>query len=154
MPKPGPKPKPAALTIIQGNPGKRPINDDIPVEPGMPSCPDHLSDLAIEEWDRMSVRLFDLGLLTHLDRAMLAAYCQAWGRWVSAENNIAKTGSIVKTKNGNVIQNPHLSVSNRAYDQVLKTSAELGLSPSSRVRVAPAGQGKGNPFTKNGRKPA
>lgn len=83
----------------------------------------------------MAGELLRLGILTTIDRAALVAYCQAWARWVEAEAQVAKLGVIVKTTNGNLIQNPYLSVANRAMDQVRKLAAEFGMTPSSRSRI-------------------
>lgn len=63
------------------------------------------------------------------------AYCQAWARWVDAEGQVAKLGTIVKTANGNLIQNPYLAVANRALEQMTRLATEFGMTPSSRSRV-------------------
>ena len=71
----GRKPKPTALKLVTGNPGKRPLNDHEPQpEAAIPEVPAHLSGEAKAEWDRIVIRLHPLGLLTDLDRAALAAY--------------------------------------------------------------------------------
>jgi P27 family predicted phage terminase small subunit len=49
---------------------------------------------------------------------------------------VAKIGEVVKTRDGNLIQNPYLAVANRAMDQMLAYGRELGLSPSSRSRLS------------------
>ena len=84
----GRPPKPTALKLLTGNAGKRPLpeNEPAPVVPSrLPPPPKHLSDEAKSEWRRMGRELLRLGLLTTIDRAEFALYCQAWGRWVEAE---------------------------------------------------------------------
>jgi P27 family predicted phage terminase small subunit len=77
-----------------------------------------------------------LGLLTEIDRAALAAYCVAWGRWVDAEQNLQKYGTVIKSPDkGWLVQSPYLSIANRAMDQMAKMLTEFGMSPSSRSRV-------------------
>lgn len=94
----GRKPKPAALKLLDGNPGKRPIRGVEPRPPGgKPSCPAHLSPTAKAEWKRLAGALHQVGLLTSADRAALAAYCQAYGRWVEAEKKPAETPPILRT---------------------------------------------------------
>jgi P27 family predicted phage terminase small subunit len=73
--------------------------------------------------------------MTHFDRAVFALYCQAWGRWQEAEEMVAAKGNIVKTKDGNIIQNPALAVANRAARDCHRYAAELGLTPSARSRI-------------------
>ena len=40
------------------------------------------------------------GLLARADRAALAAYCQAWARWVEAEQKIQSSGPVLKGQHG------------------------------------------------------
>jgi phage terminase small subunit len=61
---------------LRGNPGKRRLNDAEPrPAPRVPSCPTCLGDEARKEWRRLAKNLGELGLLTGLDRGLLAAYC-------------------------------------------------------------------------------
>ncbi|MEM6560029.1 MAG: phage terminase small subunit P27 family [Planctomycetota bacterium] len=132
----GRKPKPTAIKELTGNPGKRALNKSEPKPAAkLPACPKHLGDEARKEWRRVTKQLADLNLLTDLDRAVLAAYCQAWGRWVEAETELRKHGPVVKSPSGYPIQNPYLSIANKAMEQMRKLLPELGLSPSSRSRI-------------------
>jgi len=131
----GRKPKPRALKIIEGNPGRRPIGTEPPVAKGVPDCPDHLDGDAAKEWARIAPELAQAGLLAHVDRAALAAYCQAWGRWVGAERLLKTHGMIVKSPNGHLIQSPVLPIANKAMAQMLKFLTEFGMTPSSRARL-------------------
>lgn len=132
----GRKPKPTALKRLDGNPGKRGYNHDEPVVPkGQPDCPQHLSDAARNEWHRIAGPLHEMGVLTTVDRAALAAYCQAWGRWVEAEEKLRDTPTLLKTASGYVQQNPWLSIANKQLDLMGRYMAELGITPASRSRV-------------------
>ena len=133
----GRKPKPTAIRLLQGNPGKRPLNTAEPMPaPKIPSPPDHIKGEARKEWFRISKQLHELGLLTEIDRAALAAYCVAWGRWVEAEEQLTKYGTVIKSPDkGWLVQSPYLSIANRAMDQMAKLLTEFGMSPSSRSRV-------------------
>ena len=81
----GRKPLATAVKLALGNPGKRPLNrrEPKPVT-AVPTCPAHLMPTAKTEWKRLARYLHDLGVISELDRAALAAYCQAYGRWVEA----------------------------------------------------------------------
>jgi P27 family predicted phage terminase small subunit len=116
--------------------GHRPLNNKEPQPTGTPTCPRHLDKQAKAEWKRISAELISLGLLTAVDRAALAAYCQSWSRWVAAEEGIAKFGSVIKSpKSGFPIQNPHVSIANTALDSMRKFIVEFGMSPASRSRL-------------------
>lgn len=132
----GRKPKPTALKMLAGNPGKRAINRSEP-KPRvvMPKPPEHLSDAEKEKWKSVVRELHPLGLVTTIDKDALAMYCTIYVRWVKAEKMVRDKGEIIKTAAGNIIQNPYLSIANRALDQLNKLGAEFGMTPSSRSRV-------------------
>jgi phage terminase small subunit len=93
--KPGPTPKPTAIKELAGNPGKRPLNErepSVPVPGSSPHVPRHLCKEGQKEWRRVVGILIDARLYSEVDRAALAMYCQAWGRWVEAENRLGETG--------------------------------------------------------------
>lgn len=133
----GRRPKPTRIKEIEGNPGKRALNKREPrPESALPPCPEHLDAEAKAEWGRISPELMRLGLLASLDRAALAAYCQAWSRWVEAETNLRKFGTVIKTAKGYPIQNPYLGIANTAIDIMRKFLTEFGMTPSSRSRIS------------------
>ena len=136
MAKTGPPPKPTALRKLQGNPSKRPFPQNEPQpRSGIPPCPRHIQGEARKEWSRTSKELASCGLLTSVDRAALAAYCQAWARWVQAEGVLREAGLLIKTPNGMLVQSPMLAIANRAMDQMKAFLVEFGMTPAARTRV-------------------
>jgi P27 family predicted phage terminase small subunit len=128
--------KPTVVKLLQGNPGRRPLNKQEPkpkVE--IPPCPQHLSKLAKEEWRRMSVQLHAVGMLTAIDRAALAAYCQSWGRWIEAEWHLEAEGLAVTTADDNLKPSPWLSIADKAMHMMHRYLTEFGMTPGSRSRV-------------------
>lgn len=133
----GRKPKPTQLRLIEGNPGKRALNTREPKPaPKMPTCPAHLCPTAKAEWKRLARQLYDLGILTNLDRAVLAAYAQAYGRWTFAERKLKETLLLVKLPSGYIQQSPWLAIANKQLELMQKFGAELGLSPVTRTRIS------------------
>ena len=133
----GRKPKPTHLKLIEGNPGKRPINGREPKPPtDQPTCPAHLSPTAKAEWKRLAATMNAIGLLTRIDRTVLATYCQAYGRWVEAERKLAETPPLLKTPAGYVQISPWITISNKQVELMTRLMAELGLTPSARSRLA------------------
>jgi P27 family predicted phage terminase small subunit len=132
----GRRPKPTSLKRLEGNPGKRALNDSEP-RPRivLPRPPAHLSDEEKEKWKSIVRELHPLGLVTVLDLDQLSIYCVLWMRWVKAERMVREKGEIIKTAAGNIIQNPYLSIANRTLDQLNKLGAEFGMTPSARSRV-------------------
>ena len=69
----GRKPKPTALKKLEGNPGKRKLNTKEPMPgKGMPDCPKWLLPEAKKEWERLCVKLSEIGVLTEIDMAAFA----------------------------------------------------------------------------------
>lgn len=134
---------PKHLRLVKGNPSRRPINEDEPKpEAKAPSCPNHLNADAKREWKRVTKELLKLGLLTEIDRAAIARYCQAWGEWCEATRKIDKLGMLVRTPNGYPVPSPYVVIANQAHKRMLDIEAQFGMTPSSRTRVSVAKGGK------------
>ena len=132
----GRKPKPTALKVLEGNPGKRPLPTDEPKpDGGLPHCPPHLKGEARREWKRTGRRLADCGIITSVDAAIFSLYCTAWARHLSAEAHVRELGEVVKSPYGCPIQNPWLAIANKAADDMRKALVEMGMTPSSRTRL-------------------
>ncbi len=105
--------------------------------PRLPSCPPHLNPAAAAEWRRIAKALQRAGLLTGFDRAAFAAYCQAYGRWVEAEERLRETPALFRTPSGYVQQSPWLGIANKQLELMGRYMVELGLTPAARSRVSP-----------------
>lgn len=156
----GPKPRPTHLKVVEGNPGKRKLNTkEVQPRAIIPTPPAQLVGEAAEEWDRMAQTLFNLGILTEVDRAALAAYCEAYGRWADALDAQAairkrdpenpSAGFVITTSTGNMIQHPLVGIVRRAGADMVRYAAEFGMTPSARVRLGspdPSGEDPGDKF--------
>lgn len=141
----GRKPKPTAVKVLEGNPGKRQLNihELKPKTESIPVCPDWLEDEAKAEWERLAKNLFELGILTELDVSVFAAYCQAYARWREAEEFISQHGAIVKTKTGYWQQVPQVAIAHQNQKIMMQAAAEFGLTPSARSRIIAGDNAKG-----------
>ena len=101
----------------------------------VPDCPPELGPVAQKEWQRLSIELNKLRILTQLDRAALAAYCGAYSLWAEATENIQKFGTMVKSPSGYPIQSPYVSIANRQAEIMLRIASEFGFTPASRSRI-------------------
>ncbi|MBS0427596.1 MAG: phage terminase small subunit P27 family [Proteobacteria bacterium] len=150
----GPLPKPAALKLLEGNAGKRPLDLAAGVNPRIeiPSAPKHLGQEARKEWKRITPLLEELGLISGLDRSALALYCQAVGRL--AELETAFNGQVARmvdegmlyadavykasysvTPSGYAQQSVIVQLIGKHRDQVNRYLMHFGLSPAARGRV-------------------
>lgn len=98
-------------------------------------CPEHLDEPARAEWGRVLAVLQPLGVVTSLDRALLAVYCASWSRWVACEQGIDAGGLVVEGHRGVMSPNPLLRVGRDARDATLKAAAKLGLTPVDRAAL-------------------
>jgi P27 family predicted phage terminase small subunit len=138
----GRKPTPTALRIVRGNPGKRPLpRDEAQLPPAVEAPPPRelAGDAgALAEWLRLEPMLRTSRVLTDGDRAALVAACQQWSRYLTASAEVQTGGLLVKPtpRSKARIPNPYLPIANKALTLCVRLWAELGLTPSSRTRVA------------------
>ena len=132
----GRKPTPTAIKELEGNPGKRPLNQNEPKpKKKAPSCPKWLEPEAKKEWKRLSKQMEQMGILTEVDMAAFAGYCQAYARWKEAEEFITQHGSIVKTPSGYWMQVPQVSIAQTYLKLMNRFAEQFGLTPASRSRI-------------------
>ncbi len=106
--------------------------------------PEHLSAEARAEWQRLAPVLVRLKLLSSLDRAAFSAYCQAWGRHVEAEGELAKASALAFTQ---AITNPCCSATNarRGRRQTSVIGASSRRTSNSTWVTACRRSGRGDP---------
>ena len=136
----GRKPKPTALKLLEGNPGKRPLNDREPVPPKATlKWPAWLLPEAKQEWKRLAPALEAMGVLTMADLTAFEGYCQAYARWKEAEAFITQHGSIFQTPSGYVQQVPQVSIAQQNLKIMQSFCSEFGLTPATRARIIAGG---------------
>jgi P27 family predicted phage terminase small subunit len=93
------------------------------------------------------------GLLTGTDRDILAAWVNACVEYARAVAEVRSLGQVVKTKDGNAIQNPYLSIMNRQALLMARFGSELGFSPAARASLGSAAPefSDGRPTGRKGR---
>lgn len=133
----GRPPKPTALKLIQGTARPDRLNKREPKPKlGAPSCPSHLDQAARNEWRRVVPELVKLGVISRIDAATLAAYCQNYSRWVAAELELEKHGGLTYVgEKGMIRKHPAVGIAHDAMAAMKAFAAEYGLTPASRARV-------------------
>jgi P27 family predicted phage terminase small subunit len=143
----GRPPKPTHLKLLRGNPGKRALNKNEPkpqISADLPEPPIFLSGYGLEEWNRIGLELHRLRLLTVVDINTLAAYCEAYARWRTAEETLKRLavsdpmthGLLIKSTANTPMPNPLVWVAHKAAAAMVKYGAEFGLTPAARSRIA------------------
>jgi P27 family predicted phage terminase small subunit len=127
--------KPHALAKLHGPTRGRRITDDAPAGVGeLWAAPEWMDDAQREQW-RYAVLTAPPGLLTETDRECLITWCVAAVFHAKAVQEVTRAGLIVKTKDGNLIQNPFLPIVNKQAMIMLRSGSEMGFSPSSRASI-------------------
>ena len=135
----GRPPKPTALKVIQGNPGKRALNKNAPTPDALaevPSPPPWLGAIAASIWRQVAPWLVQSKILTDTDLHNLEVFAMAYQRWREAQEDITKNGIVVMGAKQE-IKNPACTVANEAARQISTFGAALGLDPAARARLKP-----------------
>lgn len=120
----GRPPKPTRLLELKGTArrcrmerrGREPRSAE-----SLPAAPEWLLPEAKAEWVRVSRGYAAAGVLTLLDRGMLATYCQMWARFVEAEQAV-----------------PYAPLPASFIATMASIANKLGLDPSGRVKLGAA----------------
>jgi P27 family predicted phage terminase small subunit len=112
-----------------------------------PPCPKSLTGLAREEWDRITQLLIEVGCVSELDMAEIAAYCREWSKYTKANDRLDNLDDyITKSTKGTKIPHPLLRVSDRALANMLRICQDFGLSPAARSRLDMESAAKDDPL--------
>lgn len=133
----GRRPKPAALKLVTGNPGGRPIPEDEPQPvPGWPDKPPRLGKIAAEEWDRLAFLLEGEQRLGRADGPHLTGAATAYEAAIEFQKRSKQRGLAHdewrRFKTGERIQ----------WDTYRKFLNDLCLSQGTRARAKVGGRGK------------
>jgi P27 family predicted phage terminase small subunit len=133
----GRRKKLAAIAVLEGNPGKRPIEAACVEGLGSLFVPEHLNDdaRACVEVVRASMpeRIY-----CALDSFTLAAFAMAWSVHKRAARELARADFrfVVDGSKGGRTQNPWLRIQNQQAALMASLGTKLGLDPHARQALA------------------
>ena len=137
----GRRPKPTQLKILEGNPGKRPLNLNEPhPRAGIPDTPEELGEIGRKHWLEIVPELDRLNLLTLIDAGSLVGLCMAYEQGMTADRILK--GIYERMTAGETQRNDlwELSVLNAAskksWNQYKAFCTEFGLTPASRSKLS------------------
>lgn len=137
MAAPGPAPKPTALKVLEGNPGKRQLNTNEPrPQPVAPTMPDGLPDDAAEFWEQHAPKLETLGILTEVDGPAFVLMAIHYALAREAARTIQDQGLASVDENGAERKHPLLQAVRDNSTAFRMFAQEFGLTPSSRSRLS------------------
>ena len=110
----------------------------------IPPKPRHLQGEGAKFYKTVSKKIYDMGVLTVADHEALVLMCEEYQQYKDA-GALCKT-MLIKTSNGNVIQNPAVGIRNKAREALKKSMSYFGMTPSSRAGLSVDPKREGNPF--------
>jgi P27 family predicted phage terminase small subunit len=140
------RPKPTYMKLLEGNPGKRPLNEHEPIPvKGIPSIPEWLKafPFAVQEWDREAAILDRMGAITEAEEGLLAIRCYLASQIQQVAMDLEKEGRVAYTQkmdslgnevmeaktNPKAVQLPKLITEYRLHGSL------LGLDQPSRAKM-------------------
>lgn len=142
---PGRPPKPTPIKLLEGNPGKRPLNENEPApEVGTPKRPAWLSAPARRHWRQAVETLSGMGVLTVADGTAVALMSNALAEYLDASKEVEDRGlTFIDTRmdrDGNVVSevikaNPAVAIRADAWRRVNLMLQQFGLTAASRAKV-------------------
>ncbi|THJ23582.1 MAG: P27 family phage terminase small subunit [Nitrospira sp. CG24E] len=136
----GRKPKDLELKILQGNPGRRPLEGNAAAfVVSTPEKPSDLDTFASKEWDRLVESLAPV--LCSASVGTLLVACDAYADMMHANAVLREQGATYTTvgESGSVLvrQRPEVRMKENARRSYQLALSELGASPVGQTRVRP-----------------
>lgn len=146
----GRKPKPTALKVLDGNPGRRPINEKEPKPKKvnkLPAPPRYFGKYGKSAWNKYGAILIKMGLLSKADMIAFEALCHSYELYYKASSQLNRldpddtaTGILIKGDNGIFYPNPLMNIARQQLEMFRKLLVEFGMTPSSRSRLQVEGE--------------
>jgi P27 family predicted phage terminase small subunit len=121
-------------------PVARPLGDvvELPASPvRIPPYPDSLPDgLPRQCWDEITRVMVARNIYDSDCNHVIEAYCIQRGRFLEADVKVRQMNAVMELKKGRKAYNPWISISNVAFDRMVRLASELGITPVTRQRAA------------------
>jgi P27 family predicted phage terminase small subunit len=151
MGKRGPKPKPKAIRMLEGNPGRlNVVGDDYEITSELPAVmPPQVEadEIASAEWRRLMAAM-PPNLYCAADTVVITMYAMSYALMLRAQIEIDLNGVLVM-EDGKLKANPAVKVWKASTENLFKCADRLGLNPGVRARMQIPARGD-HPATKFG----
>lgn len=152
----GRKPKPVALKLVEGNPGKRALPKPPPAQPKRPRgrpvggliMPPGLTAGERHYWRKL-IRHAPAGVFTRADEEAVHLAATALATFVEASKALAKSSLVIRVGNKSddfpaVKANPLIKIRRDAAVDAARFLSDLGFNPTARARLGIADEGPRN----------
>ncbi len=141
-------PKPTALKLLEGNAGKRAVNEAEPKPTITTEPPAWLEPRAAKYWQLLAPKLALLGILSEIDTEAFARYCDGVGIWIELSKFVNKNGTAYaipaippdpktgsKGRPAKVEAYPQARQYKEYSEMLLRFEMQFGMTPSVRSRL-------------------
>lgn len=140
----GRKKVPTRLKELQGTVEKsRLVDNEMTAElcHAIPEAPEWLSEIAKQEWEKVTLELYNKQMLHNIDLRLIEAYCNAIALHIETEQMLRDKGRIQIFKNPDGTLKhmqavPYQKIANDALDRALKLATQFGMTPTSRTSIS------------------
>jgi len=121
--------KPTALKVLQGNPGKRPLNNREPKPEIGAAVPEYLLKMPgpLAQWRRWAPKLTALGVLTEVDAPAFARLCRLW--------DLDETGATWSDEEEDARIAWKMRFDHQLVSEIRQLEGRFGLTPSDRGKI-------------------
>ena len=149
----GRRPKPSALKLVKGNPGRRRVNKKEPKPKQVrPKQPATLNADGKRAWKKLCELLENMGVLTEADGYALERLVECYAEVLECKSLIRKHGRTYETTNmqGDVMHRarPEVGQLADADKRFRGYLIEFGLTPAARSKVEISGDDPNDPLSK------
>jgi P27 family predicted phage terminase small subunit len=133
----GPAPAPGKVLQLRGRYPNEVGNEPVPPN-GELEPPEGLTTRARPLWDEVVPALRAMGVVYPVDRAMIAAWCEAEAERRRLAQMVAASTPLLQTSRSDrpdLVRNPLMTMFVHTTTLVMRLSAELGLSPRGRAEL-------------------
>jgi P27 family predicted phage terminase small subunit len=141
----GRRPKPTALKVLQGNPGKRPLNGLEPKPPAGLVVKPKLSPMAAVVWDELAPLAQAMGTLTTADIRSFGTLCELQATFTLATQEkyreaftpfmVTTAVDSAGTEHMNVKEHPAIKLERDTAAALRPYYEKFGLEPVGRARI-------------------
>lgn len=107
----------------------------VKLPPGRPAPPPDLKGEGLAEWKRIVPELDAKGLLTKVDRGVLASYCRAWAHSCEANDFIMEHGLVIRDRDGTERKTTAWQMWRESTSIAAALAKELLITPNARLRA-------------------
>jgi P27 family predicted phage terminase small subunit len=140
----GRKKIPTRIKELQGTVEKsRMVENEMTAElcSSIPEPPNWLSEIAKQEWEKVTLELFNKQMLHNIDLRLIEAYCNAIALHIETEQMLRDKGRIQMFKNPDGTLKhmqavPYQKIANDALDRALKLATQFGMTPTARTSIS------------------